>query len=197
MYGRDSRYRTTAPVVRVDPAGRRLTVDDIRVRLRRSGRFRHTLDGHDRLDHLGLRYYDSAHRWWLIADANPEFVSPLALLGADPFRRVRLYLDGRSAEAPSALLAALRDAYGVDDARFVHPVSDQDPDPGQHPSRGAIEVSFNQAVTDAVTVESVLRTAEMPPHTPPPPERPPTQVLGGRDGARIVVPPDTAGTATP
>jgi hypothetical protein len=48
-----------------------------------SGTFLHTLEEVDRLDHLAFKYYKQPRKWWRICDANPEFMSPLALLGKD------------------------------------------------------------------------------------------------------------------
>lgn len=44
----------------------------------------HTVEDGDRLDHLAFKYYKQPRAWWHIADANPEFLSPEALLGSEP-----------------------------------------------------------------------------------------------------------------
>ena len=45
------------------------------------GQFVHTLEASDRLDHLAYKYYRQSLHWWRICDANPQFATPLALLG--------------------------------------------------------------------------------------------------------------------
>ena len=47
-----------------------------------TGTFQHPVSRGDRLDQLAYTYYGQPLQWWHIADANPAFLSPLALLGA-------------------------------------------------------------------------------------------------------------------
>jgi|1186.fasta_scaffold09167_3 hypothetical protein len=166
-YGRDSRYRRTPTVTRTDHTGRVLPVDDARPRPLTGGSFTHTVDGGDRLDHLGQRYYGKPHKWWAIADANPDFASPLALLGLDPVTAVRVTLP---APAPRwKVLADLHALVGVEDA-----VLDEDGD--------AITVTFNQVTVGA---DAVLRTVRAAAGAP--------DALSGpadRLGKPVVVPPE-------
>lgn len=143
-YGRDSRYRRTPTVTRVDYTGRTLQVDDTRIRPTTPGRFAHTVDGADRLDALGQRYYDKPHKWWPIADANPEFASPLALLGLDPIAGVRVSV-GELGDDLWRLLALLRDRSGVEDVTY---------DDTAVPF--SVTITYNSATTDALTLVDLV-----------------------------------------
>ena len=57
----------------------------------------HLVLGHERLDHLGHRYYRESRRYWLIADAHDDVIFPIDLMQAGrvleprrPRRRPRL-----------------------------------------------------------------------------------------------------------
>jgi hypothetical protein len=166
-YGRDSRYRRTPTVTRTDHTGRVLPVDDARPRPPTGGSFTHTVDGNDRLDHLGQRYYRKPHKWWAIADANPEFASPLALLGLDPVTAVRVTLP---AAAPLwSVLAELHALVGVEDA-----VLDGD--------GAAVTVTFNEATVGADAVLRRVRAAAGAPDVRISP--------ADRVGKPVVVPPE-------
>ena len=82
-----------------------------------SGRFRHSIEGGDRLDHLAYKYYRKPTRWWRICDANPEFLSPLELLGHGPLATVRLPLgfEGEAEPPWPDLIRRLEAIPGVDD----------------------------------------------------------------------------------
>jgi hypothetical protein len=173
-YGRDSRYRRTPTVTRTDHTGRVLPVDDTRPRPPTPGRFTHTVDGHDRLDHLGQRYYGKPHKWWAIADANPEFASPLALLGLDPVTAVRVTLPAPGpppGPPPWEVLAALRALVGVEDA-----VYDDDA------TTATITVTFNRATVGA---DAVLKAVTKAAGSPDALSR-----LADRVGRPVVVPPE-------
>src|SRR5437867_3150824 len=89
MFSKISRYRKL-PYVVVDDA-RRGTLASKALRLLPdvTGTFQHTVEEAERLDHLGFKYYQQPRKWWRICDANPEFLSPLDLLGQGPLRTVR------------------------------------------------------------------------------------------------------------
>ena len=118
-YARDSRYRGRPPTVHTDASGRRLTTTELRPRPRVRGTFQHTVAAGERLDQLAERYYRKPRKWWRICDANPEFESPLALVGAEPIDTVRIPITSGSTLPPwPVLLATLRDIVGVDDVTF-------------------------------------------------------------------------------
>lgn len=179
MYTRDSRYRRVEEVTRTDTAGRELLVTDLRRRQRRAGSLMHTVEVGDRLDHLGHRYYRRPDAWWRIGDANPEFLSPLALLGDDPLRTARVVVpvDGDPPAAWSVALRALAGTAGVERASFA--LEPRGPD-GSDLTAGVITVSFN-ALT--VSIENLLAIVADVGFAPGPVER------VGRVGKAIVVPP--------
>jgi hypothetical protein len=172
-YGRDSRYRRTPTVTRVDHTGRTLQVDDVRLRPSTAGRFTHTVDGGDRLDALGQRYYDKPHKWWPIADANPDFASPLALLGLDSIVGVRVALEDLG-DRLWRLLAQLRDQTGVEDVMY---------DDTTVPA--TVTVLYNRATTDADALVDVVVGFSADPLAPR------DSRLLSRAGKPIVVPPET------
>ncbi|RZI53871.1 MAG: hypothetical protein EOP16_00555 [Pseudonocardia sp.] len=48
--------------------------------------FPHVISDGERLDHLADHYYGEPTSWWHICDANPEFISPLAMIRQEPIR---------------------------------------------------------------------------------------------------------------
>jgi hypothetical protein len=168
-YGRDSRYRDQPVVVRTDHTGRTLQVDELRLRRPRPGSFQHPVSDGDRLDQLGHRYYANPRRWYLIADANPEFASPLALLGQEAVRGLRLALRGTADAGPTwELLAALRAHPGVEDVDY-------------DPEAEAVTVRYNRNTTGAGAVVAVVRGCGFEVDTPQPVDR---------LGRPVVVPPE-------
>ena len=81
MFSKISRYRAVPDVAAADAQGRVRLTKDLRPLPDVRGQFLHTVDAGDRLDLLAYRYYGQSVKWWRICDANPEFLSPLALLG--------------------------------------------------------------------------------------------------------------------
>lgn len=92
MFSKLSRYRKLPNIVATNAQGRAVAAKSLRLLPAVSGTFRHTLEAGDRLDHLAYRYYKQSTKWWRICDANPEFLSPLALLGKDPIAVTRFPL---------------------------------------------------------------------------------------------------------
>jgi hypothetical protein len=150
VYTRDSRYRHVDEVTRLDRAGRQIVVTDLRRRPARPGTFVHTVDDGDRLDHLGSRYYRRPGQWWRIADANPELLSPLRLLGHDPLRTVRLVVPAADAPPWSSALRALGSTAGVEHVSFALEQRRQGPD---DVVVGVLTVHFNSLT---VPVEQLL-----------------------------------------
>ncbi len=119
-YARDSRYRSQMAIARRDPAGRTVLSTDLRPRPSVAGSFHHTIEDCERLEHLAYRYYRKPRKWWRICDANPQFQSPLAMIGAEPIEMVRIATSAGAPTPPwSAMLAALRRLVGVDDVSFA------------------------------------------------------------------------------
>ena len=84
MFSRISRYQKLPDMVTTDSQGRTLPSKTVRLLPQVLGTFRHTVEEVDRLDHLAFKYYQQPQKWWRIVDANPEFLSPQALLGKEP-----------------------------------------------------------------------------------------------------------------
>lgn len=104
MFTKQSRYYTLPDVVTRDETGQLHQSKSLRLLPTVTGNFQHIVEANDRLDHLAYKYYQRARQWWHINDANPEFLSPLALLGEDPMRtvRFRVYWDDADGAPPWA-----------------------------------------------------------------------------------------------
>ncbi|WP_119730202.1 LysM peptidoglycan-binding domain-containing protein [Thermomonospora amylolytica] len=180
MYARDSRYRHVAEVNRLDPSGRTLRVTDLRLRAPVPGAFRHTVESGDRLDRLAQRYYGRPRRWWRIGDANPEHLSPLALLGQEVIDTAILEVPpGRSALPPwPELLAVLRARPGVEHVLFAV----EDRVLGKAAVQvGVVTVVFNRLNVTPGALAAAARAAGFPSGPPR---------LVGRVGKPIAVPPE-------
>lgn len=69
--------------------GERLRGKDLRIIPQTVGIFLHTVQNHDRLDLLALKYYGEPTRWWQISDAN-NFSFPADLLDRGPIHEETL-----------------------------------------------------------------------------------------------------------
>jgi hypothetical protein len=124
MFSRISRYRDLPDVVTVDARGRAVRSRSLRLAEPVAGVLVHTLEEGDRLDHLAQRYYGQPRSWWRIVDANPEFLSPHALVGREPRGAGVAPLECTGAAPPWAdLLRALRDTPGVEEAATGTPAA--------------------------------------------------------------------------
>ncbi|MBA3894065.1 MAG: hypothetical protein H0X69_10280 [Gemmatimonadales bacterium] len=132
MFSKISRYRNIPDVAVRDAKGRVLASKSLRLLPEVAGTFLHRVEEVDRLDHLAFKYYEQPRDWWRIADANPDYLSPQALLGHEPRSTLLLPLvwDGsmppwselEGATPPwSELLEALRRALGVEGALLGPP----------------------------------------------------------------------------
>ena len=79
-----SRYRADPAVTGPDAHGRVTMARDGRALPTTTGAFRHVVADGDRVDQLAEKYYGEPLSWWQICDANPQFLSPWALLGQEP-----------------------------------------------------------------------------------------------------------------
>lgn len=117
VFSRISRYRDLPDVVIPDARGRAAESRSLRLLPETEAALLHTVEEGDRLDHLADRYLGQPRSWWHIADANPEFLSPQALLGRGPEAAVEIPVAWEGWTPPWAgLLRALRDAPGVESA---------------------------------------------------------------------------------
>jgi hypothetical protein len=77
----------------------------------------------DRLDHLAYKYYRQPTKWWRLSDANPEFLSPQALLGKEPIVTDRFPLEFDGAQPPWAdLVRNLTQHVGVEQVKVVEKI---------------------------------------------------------------------------
>lgn len=122
MFSRISRYRGLPDVVVPDARGRAVESKSLRLLPDAEGALLHTVEEGDRLDHLAHRYFGQPRSWWHIVDANPEFLSPQALLGNEPETVVEIPVEWKGATPPwSGLLRALRGTPGVEAAAMGTP----------------------------------------------------------------------------
>jgi hypothetical protein len=122
MFSKISRYRKLADVSSPDAQGRLLAARELRLLPEVSASFRHTVDAGDRLDQLAYKYYSQPLQWWKICDANPEFLSPLALLGKDTVVTTRFPIDVSAAPPWATLFVTVRKMLGVEDVRISEDV---------------------------------------------------------------------------
>jgi hypothetical protein len=122
MFSKISRYRKVPDVTAPDAKGRVLAAKDLRLLPDVTGTFRHTVNAGDRLDQLGYKYYDQPLQWWTICDANPDFLSPLALLGREPVVTTRFPVTIAGAPPWTALFHAMQGMLGVEEVRIAEDV---------------------------------------------------------------------------
>lgn len=117
MFSKISRYRKLPDEVTVDADGFSFQSKSLRLTPDVDGTFQHTVEEIDRLDHLGYKYYKQPRKWWRICDANPEFLSPQAMLGKEPIVTGEFPVEFGGGDPPYAvILAAVRNLVGVENA---------------------------------------------------------------------------------
>jgi hypothetical protein len=123
VFGKLSRYRAVPDVAVPDADGRVVTAKDTRPLPVVTGTYRHTVDAGDRLDQLANTYYGEPTRYWRICDANPDILSPLALLGDEPVVTTTFPVTIAGVPPWATVLAALADAIGVEGVAVVEDVA--------------------------------------------------------------------------
>lgn len=115
MAFKNSRYRKLPTEVTIDYTGQSQRSQSLRRIANGSGRFLHRIVEGDRIDHLAYKYYKQADKWWQICDANPDFMSPQALLGKMPFvtQRFSIFLALQQSPPWADLIRQLRHLVGV------------------------------------------------------------------------------------
>jgi hypothetical protein len=189
MFSQLSRYREVPDVVALDPRGRVLTSRDARPLPEVTGTFRHTVDAGDRLDQLAATYYGQPLQYWHICDANPQFLSPLALLGKEPVVTTRFPLTAPAGAPPwAALLGKLSGTVGVVDAAVSEEVTlvPQTQSVGGKPVTVVVEqftravmVTYNRNNLDVRALREAIMTAGFAVGSP---------ADGGQLGQQIVIP---------
>jgi hypothetical protein len=122
---RISRYNKLPEEVVVDSDGRSLQSTSLRMLPEVTGIFEHTVHDGDRLDHLAFKYYKEPRKWWRICDANPLFLSPLALLGKEVIVTMRIPLTIAQGMQPpwSQLIKLLQGSVGIEDVQIIEDVN--------------------------------------------------------------------------
>jgi hypothetical protein len=194
MFSRISRYRTLPDIVTTDAKGRTLVSKTLRPVAQAPGTFRHILEDADRLDHLAYKYYQQPLKWWRISDANPEFLSPLSLLGKEPVVTDRFPVIFDRAQAPWAVLVQnLTKQIGVEEVRVVediHVAPKAQTIGGQSVTLHleqfdrALLLTYNQLNTSRRDLAGIITAAGF---VAGPPER------LGRIGKQIIIPRDITG----
>lgn len=190
VFSKLSRYRRVPDTAVPDARGRVLAAKDIRLLPDVIGTFRHTVDAGDRLDQLSYSYYGEPLQYWHICDANPQFLSPLALLDKEPVTTARFPVQVVSGDPPwASALSALSARVGVEHVTVeedVDLVEQRPPDSGQQVTVvvkrfiRALLVTYNGVNVDADTLSAVIEAAGF---TVGPP------VVRGQLGQQIVIPP--------
>ena len=194
MFSKTSRYKKLAEVVTIDPRGRRLRSTSLRQLPEISGTFEHILQDGDRLDHLGYKYYKEPRRWWRVCDANPEFLSPLALVGSDVTVEIRFSLFLPAGDAPwSQLEELLQETVGVESVQISEDVilteeshvwGEESIPYFSEETKRAVIISFNSLNLTKEELSDLIETTSF-------------QVTGsetmGRVGKKIIIPPKSIG----
>ena len=194
MFSRISRYRTLPDIVTTDAEGRTSVSKTLRSVPQAPGTFHHTVEEADRLDHLAYKYYRQPRKWWRISDANPEFLSPQALLGKEPMVTDRFPVTFDGAQPPwSALVQNLTQRIGVEEVKVVeeiHLLPKPQTVGGQsvivyvEQFERALLVTYNQLNVGARDLTGIIKASGFA-------VRPPERI--GRVGRRIIIPRDVTG----
>lgn len=189
MFSTGSRYRKVPDVTLPDAAGRVLPAKGARPLPEVTGTFTHTVNSGDRLDQLAFTYYGRPLDYWHICDANPDFLSPMALVGTEPVATTVFPVSGPDSDPPwAALLAALNDTAGVERVTVEdnvtleverHTVGGQQVDVVGERHHRSVAVTHNTIVADVQAVGTVFAEAGV---TVGPP------VQRGRLGRPIIIP---------
>lgn len=91
MFFEGSRYRRTADAQLADALGRSHPLKDLREPVATELALVYTVRAGDRPDLLAQRFFHDPRKWWLIADANPEWLTLEQMLV--PGRQLRIPRD--------------------------------------------------------------------------------------------------------
>ncbi|MGD9157547.1 MAG: hypothetical protein PVG39_04005 [Desulfobacteraceae bacterium] len=117
MFSKISRYNKLPDITITDSSNRILKSKALRLSPGVSGKFLHTVEETDRLDHLAYKYYKQPQKWWRICDANSEYMSPRSLLGKDSIKTTLFPLVWEGSFPPwSDLLKILFENIGIEHA---------------------------------------------------------------------------------
>jgi len=194
MFRKISRYYRLPDEVVVDVSGRTTKSKSIRLLPAVDGRFQHTVEAADRLDHLAFKYYQQPRKWWRICDANPAFLSPLDLLeeGAVATDRFPLTpLDDTNPPPWAALRRGVIRLVGVLDLEIlesselleeVRAVGEDEVPVWADEFHWAALVTYNTMNVEIAALVNAMETAGFHPGEP---------TRNGRAGKGIMIPPDS------
>src|SRR6266850_2336654 len=194
MFANNSRYRALQDVVSVNAGARTQVIKDLRQIPVVEGDFRHTAAQTDRPDHLAFKYYKQPSKWWRICDANPEFMSPQALLGQEPVEVARFPVTFSGTPPWTELVRRLEALIGVEDVKVSEDseiVAEEQVIGGQTVTLNterfvrSATVTYNSTNLDAARIASAIEALGFEVAEP--------QRIG-RAGKEIVIPPDAAGS---
>lgn len=94
MFFDGSRYERVPDATFTDGQGRTVTLKRTREPVSTELALIYTVRQGDRLDQLAHKFFHDPRKWWLIADANPDVLSPDQLLV--PGRTLRIPKDRRA-----------------------------------------------------------------------------------------------------
>jgi hypothetical protein len=194
MFSKISRYRKLPDITTLDLKGRTLVSKPIRLLPEVEGKFLHTVEEIDRPDHLGFKYYKQPGKWWQICDANPDFMSPLALLGKEPMVTTQFTLIFQGGKPPWAeLIKDLSQLTGIENFHIIDEIQIV---PEIKRNLGVSETfyyeQFQRSViithnTMNVSTESLCEIIQSVGFEATEPK------IIGRTGKKIVIPPNTIG----
>jgi hypothetical protein len=169
VFSKLSRYRRVPDVTVPDAHGRVVFAKDIRPLPEVTGTYTHTVEAGDRLDQLAWTYYGQPLQYWRICDANPEFLSPLALVGQEPLSTTRFPVTAPAGDPPwAAVLAAVSARIGVEAVSVVEDVTlvpERQTVAGQpvivtvERFARAVVVAYNRVTVDAIALAAVISGA--------------------------------------
>lgn len=194
MFQKLSRYYKLPDEVTADASGRTLRSKSLRLLPPVAGRFLHRVEAGDRLDHLAFKYYRQPQKWWRICDGNPDFLSPLDLVGDEPVvtDRFPLTLIDQSSPPPwAALRREVMRLLGVVDLQILeaaelverlHTVGGDEVPVFADAFQRAALVIYNPRNVGIAALVAAMETAGFSAGAP---------VRTGRVGKAIVIPPDS------
>jgi len=193
MFSKISRYRALEDERIVDAAGRTRVSKALRLAVPVTGKFQHALADGDRADQLAFKYYKQPRKWWRICDANPEFLSPQALLGKDTLATARFPVTHAATPPWPSLIAALEARAGVEAALLEEEwsllpetqiVDGQEVTVNVEHVAYSVRVTYNRLNLGTAEIAAFIAGFGFEVDEP--------QAVG-RAGKPIVIPPDTAG----
>ncbi|MEU1390957.1 MULTISPECIES: hypothetical protein [unclassified Nonomuraea] len=152
MFSNLSRYRAVPEEVVADARGEAAVAAGLRSLPEAPAVLTHVIKAGDRLDQLAFAYYGQPLQYWRICDANPDYLSPLTLLGREPLVTTFFPVSEPRTGPPWArTLRLLADTVGVADVAVI---DDLGP-----PRNTALLVRHNRLDVDAEGVADVICAA--------------------------------------